>query len=255
MEERNENTPWYQCWFNTPYYHILYKDRNEEEARLFLDNLFSYLSLPAKASVWDMACGKGRHAIYIAQKGFDSFGTDISPNSIEEAGKCAAGKGAHASFFVHDMRGPLRINYFDCVLNIFTSLGYFETRRDDERVLQSAFQACRSGRYFVVDFMNAVKTLNNLVAEEEKLVDGILFKIRRKLERGAFMKEINFFAEGRQFNYTEKVRAYTKDDLLAMAQTAGFSLINTFGNYKLENFNENQSDRLILLLKKSSPII
>ena len=49
---------WFESWFNTPYYHILYKDRNDSEAQLFMDNLVHYLNLPEQGTILDLACGK-----------------------------------------------------------------------------------------------------------------------------------------------------------------------------------------------------
>jgi len=42
---------WFASWFDTPYYHILYKERNYREAQLFMDNLTHYLNLPEKSKV------------------------------------------------------------------------------------------------------------------------------------------------------------------------------------------------------------
>lgn len=61
-QDRNTEN-WFSSWFDTPYYHILYKDRNYREAQVFMDNLTHYLNLPEKAKVLDLACGKGRHSI------------------------------------------------------------------------------------------------------------------------------------------------------------------------------------------------
>ena len=36
---------WFESWFDTKYYHILYKERNDEEAQLLMDNLTHYLNL------------------------------------------------------------------------------------------------------------------------------------------------------------------------------------------------------------------
>jgi len=80
---------WFASWFDTPYYHILYKERNYREAQIFMDNLTHYLNLPEKAKVLDLACGKGRHAIYLNQLGFEVIGADLSENSIAEASKIA----------------------------------------------------------------------------------------------------------------------------------------------------------------------
>ena len=78
---------WFESWFDTPYYHILYKERNDDEAQLLMDNLTQYLNLPEEAKILDLACGKGRHSIYLNQLGFDVTGADLSTNSIAEAKK------------------------------------------------------------------------------------------------------------------------------------------------------------------------
>src|SRR6478736_3856513 len=79
---QTKNQNWFASWFDTPYYHILYKDRDEEEAEFFMDNLVHYLNLPEEAKILDLACGKGRHAFHLIQLGFDVTGADLSVNSI-----------------------------------------------------------------------------------------------------------------------------------------------------------------------------
>ena len=75
MTENIKSTPkkWYASWFDSPFYHILYKDRNYNEAQHFMDNLTGYLNLPDHAKILDLACGAGRHSIFINKMGFDFF--------------------------------------------------------------------------------------------------------------------------------------------------------------------------------------
>ena len=113
---------WFASWFDTPYYHILYKERNYREAQIFMDNLTHYLNLPEKAKVLDLACGKGRHAIYLNQLGFEVIGADLSENSIAEASK---NSNSSLQFQVHDMREKFD-DQFDAIFNLFTSFGYFD---------------------------------------------------------------------------------------------------------------------------------
>ncbi|HCY89433.1 MAG TPA: class I SAM-dependent methyltransferase, partial [Chitinophagaceae bacterium] len=76
---------WFEEWFDTPYYHELYAGRDSQEASAFVDQLIQYLK-PAPGSVMlDVACGTGRHAIELADKGFDVTGIDLSQQSIEQA--------------------------------------------------------------------------------------------------------------------------------------------------------------------------
>ena len=69
---------WYASWFDTPFYHILYKDRDHSEAQLFMDNLTNYLNIPEQGEILDLACGKGRHSMYLNSLGYDVTGVDLS---------------------------------------------------------------------------------------------------------------------------------------------------------------------------------
>ena len=62
---------WFGEWFDSPYYHVLYKHRNEDEAKAFIDHLITYFQFSENDLIQDLACGKGRHAIYLNKKGFD----------------------------------------------------------------------------------------------------------------------------------------------------------------------------------------
>ena len=48
----------------------------------------------------DLGCGAGNYAIYLAQRGFEVTGVDISPAAIEIARKSAEAKGLKCDFFV-----------------------------------------------------------------------------------------------------------------------------------------------------------
>ena len=117
---------WFKDWFNSPYYHQLYKNRDLKEAELFIDKLVQHLKVSPGSRMLDVGCGKGRHCIQLAGKGFDVTGIDLSEESIEEALKYEQ---ENLHFFTHDMRLPFWINYFDYAFNFFTSFGYFKTER------------------------------------------------------------------------------------------------------------------------------
>lgn len=124
---------WFQHWFDTKYYHILYQDRNDEEAHLFMKNLTSFLDLKEDNKVLDLPCGKGRHSKFLNSLGYDVIGADLSQNSIAFA-KQFENDSLH--FEVHDMREPFQTK-FDAILNLFTSFGYFDEEQSNIEVLEN----------------------------------------------------------------------------------------------------------------------
>lgn len=240
-----KNPNWFACWFDTPYYHILYKERNYREAQLFMDNLTHYLNLPEKAKVLDLACGKGRHSIYLNQLGYEVVGADLSENSIIEANK---NKNHNLSFQVHDMRDSFE-DKFDAIFNLFTSFGYFENDEDNLTTLKAMKDSLTEHGFAVIDFMNVNQVIDNLVPEEVKTVDGIDFHIKRYVSNGHIFKEIDFEDQGQKFHFTEKVKALTLKDFEVMMEEAGIYLLDIFGDYKLKKFHKIDSERLIMIFK------
>lgn len=242
---QKEKNTWFASWFDTPYYHILYKDRDYEEAQVFMDNITNYLNLPEDSKILDLACGKGRHSIYLNQLGYDVTGADLSENSIAEASKFSNNK---LHFTVHDMRVSFD-EKFDAIFNLFTSFGYFENDEDNLTTLKAIKESLSEYGFAVIDFMNVHHVIKNLVPEETKTVEGIDFKIKRYVEDGHIFKEIDFEDKGEKFHFVEKVQALTLEDFEEMMDEADIFLLDTFGDYKLKKFYKNESERLIMVFK------
>ena len=236
---------WFSTWFDSPYYHILYKNRNEEEAQVFMDNITNYLNMPENGTILDLACGKGRHSIYLNKLGYQVTGVDLSENSIAIANESS---NESLQFKTHDMREPVNETY-DAVFNLFTSFGYFDTYEDNIKTLKAIKDSINEYGFGVIDFFNADFIIENLVAEETKEIDGITFNIKRFVENKKIIKEIRFEDKGETYNFTEKVSAFTLTDFEAMMEEAGIYLLEIFGDYKLKKFYKTQSERLIMIFK------
>ena len=238
---------WFINWFDSPYYHILYKDRNKKEARIFIDNLLTYLQIPKKSTLLDVACGKGRHAIYFNKKGMNVVGIDLSKKSIQIAKK---NSNKNLQFGVWDMRKVFKQNTFDIVTNLFTSFGYFEKNEDEQKAINAMAQNLKKEGILVIDFMNTKKVTKHLIKYEKKTVNQINFKIKRRLKKKYIIKDIAFSDNGEDFKFQEKVKALTLVDLSDLISNAKLKIIDIFGNYQLEDFNVLKSERLIIVCKK-----
>jgi SAM-dependent methyltransferase len=239
---------WFSEWFDSPYYHLLYKNRDDKEAELFIDNLIALLHIKQGQKILDLPCGKGRHSVYFNKKGFNVTGLDLSPRNIEYASQFVNNS---LHFFVHDMRVPYATAEFDYVVNLFTSFGYFEKEEEDLASMKTLAQALKPGGILTIDFMNTPEVLRDLKGQQLQPRDGIDFCIHRKLENGFVIKDILFEDKGHKYHFEEKVKAMTTANFMTLFDCAGLQLKHLFGNYKLEPYNEQTSDRMIFVLQKN----
>jgi SAM-dependent methyltransferase len=236
---------WFTDWFNTSYYHILYKERNDTEAQLFIKNITALLDLDKSTHILDLPCGKGRHSVFLNSLGYIVTGADLSENSINLA-KNHENDTLH--FEVQDMRTTFN-NKYDAVFNLFTSFGYFEDDKEDLLILQNIKNGLTTNGYFVFDFLNAHLVKENLIAAETKVVDAITFNIKREISNGFIEKHISFFADGKNRAYTERVKYLDLPKMTSYLEKVGFKIEKTFGDYDLNNFDAKNSKRLIIVAK------
>ncbi len=241
------NREWFGEWFNSPYYHILYQHRDEKEAKSFIDQLISYFHFKPTDRILDLACGKGRHAIYLNKKGFDVTGLDLSPKNIDFASKF---ENDRLKFYVHDMRFPWKGEPFDYILNLFTSFGYFETKGENQQAINAITQNLKENGRLLIDFLNPYTVINNLVPEETKLIKGIVFNIKKYLEGEYIVKEISFTDRGEHYHFYEKVKAIRRVKFMEYFKNAGLELVDLFSEYDLQPYIAEKSTRMIFVLKK-----
>ncbi len=238
---------WFETWFDSPFYHILYKNRDDSEAQFFIDNLINYLKPKSNDKFLDLACGKGRHSIYLNSKGLDTQGCDLSPQSILYAKQF---ENESLSFFEHDMRNKIVHQKFDFVLNLFTSFGYFEDKSDNLKTLISVENALTENGVLVIDFFNASNIIENLISNEIKIIDDIKFEINRKVENGYIIKNITFNANKKDYHFTEKVQVINLHDFENLLKKVDLEIIRIFGSYQLDTFDIKNSKRLIIIAQK-----
>jgi len=234
---------WYSSWFDTPFYHILYKDRDDKEAQSFMDTLTYYLNISQNSTILDLACGKGRHSLYLNSIGYDVTGLDLSKQSISEAKQKENGR---LCFEVHDMSKPY-IKQFDTVFNLFTSFGYFDCDEDNLNTIKAIKANLKPNGIGVIDFMNIDVVKNSLKQDDIKTVNGIDFYLKRSVKNGYIVKDIAFNFKGQDFNFYERVKAFSLNDFKTMFEQAELTLLDVFGDYQLNTFNKQNSERLIMI--------
>ena len=242
---------WFKDWFNSPYYHLLYQNRNDQEALAFINRLIEYLNPSKNAMMLDMACGKGRHSKALADMGFEVTGVDLSEASIEHASFQQTEK---LHFYQHDMRLPFRINYYDYVFNFFTSFGYFKTQREHSNAIKNIVQNLKKDGVFVIDYLNVQYISDRLVESTTTTKEGIEFLVTKWEDEKHFFKQIQISENGshtlEENAYTERVAKFSLLDFEEMLSLQNTVITDVFGDYNLNSYDTIISPRMIIVAKK-----
>jgi SAM-dependent methyltransferase len=240
---------WYKDWFNSPFYHKLYFDRDEAEAQRFINNLLEFLKPEPDSLMLDVACGKGRHSKFLASKGFDVTGIDISIDSIHYAKQFETDR---LHYFQHDMRLPAWVNYFDYAFNFFTSFGYFPTRREHDDAMRTIVQSLKSTGIVLFDYLNVHYVEERLVHNEVKKIDDTAYEIHRWHDEDFFYKKITVTDPTlrKPMTYIEKVAKFSLGDFTDMLSFQKMQVEQVFGDYSLNGYNVKTTPRMIVIARK-----
>lgn len=240
---------WFEDWFDSPLYELLYANRNEEEAQKLADLIEKKIPAEEYPNIVDVGCGRGRHSITLAERGYHTTGLDLSMQAIEKAQRIADDRGLqNIKFHIRDMRQPLSAR-FDAALNLFTTFGYFMENEENERVLKSVNNMLRNNGLFLIDYLNSEKVKSELVPEEKGNHEGVEYTIKRYVEHGCVYKNIWFSGDKVESpkEYNERVKLYDLKWFEDVMRRSGFSIREVMGSYSGDVFNESSSPRLIIL--------
>ena len=232
-------------WFNSDYYHILYKNRDKKEAEFFINNLIKKLKIKKKSKILDLACGVGRHSFYLNKKGMNVIGIDNSENNIKKAKK-------FENKFLKFKKKEMTEDYgqeFDFIFNLFTSFGYINEKHN-LNTFKSINNSLINHGILVIDYLNVFKLKEELVEKETKKIGNIIFNIKRSFKDNFIVKKIKIKDNNEIFYFEERVMELTKNDFQDYLKKFNFEILDVYGNYNLENYHKN-SERLIMIIKKS----
>jgi SAM-dependent methyltransferase len=241
--------PWYKDWFSSPFYHKLYFERDEEEAKNFIYKLIAFIQPQPGCRMLDAACGRGRYTRILAEAGFDVTGFDLSFESIKHAKQFQS---PNLEFYQHDMRFLFRTNYYDCVFNFFTSFGYFATRREHDDAIRSFAAALKPEGLLVIDYLNVHWAEDHLVHQETKNISGTVFDINRWGDETHFYKKIviSDLSLPAPEEHTERVAKFSLGDFTDMLAFQNLQIVEVFGDYRLIPYDDRKTPRMIIVAKK-----
>ncbi len=247
------DTPWYKTFFGEDYLHLYEPVLTPERTQREVDGIVNLLALPQGSSILDLCCGHGRHAIPLAQRGYQVTGQDLSEVFLHEAEKEALEKSVHVDWLHGDMRNIPFENEFDACINIFTAFGYLETQDEDQQVLKQVYRALKPGGLFLLEIIHREGLMRHFSPHMiEHHPDGLIVLEERSFDLFTSRSEVTItmiYPDGQRTEYSHSLRVYTLTELVQMLEVAGLHVKAYFGAWDrsaltIDNF------RLILLSQK-----
>ena len=235
---------WYRHWFGDEYLKM-YPHRDGKDAEQLISLIDRHVSL-AGQNILDLACGPGRHANRLHQRGAHVTGLDLSETLLRLAN---GGENREAADYVRaDMLAmPFGGEKFDGVTNLFTSFGYFPNDEMHRNVINSVGQLLKPGGWFVIDFLHDRQVRDNIVPEVEQELGGRQVQITKELTEGGKYVEKRMRVEGKE--HLERVRLFSPEELASMITGAGMAIEHQYGDYS-GNPIVAQSPRAIFIARK-----
>jgi SAM-dependent methyltransferase len=241
---------WYKGWFGKEYL-LVYPHRNEAEAQRQIDFLQKYLAIPKDAKILDLCCGNGRHALELKKLGYDVVGIDLSEELLDVAQKKALEDDIDLKLVRCDMREIPYNDYFDLIVQFFTSFGYFESDDENQKVLSAISKSLKIGGKFLIDYLNPDCVVKNLIQKDEKMISDFLLIQERWVDNSTrrVNKKITMTKDGKSSVFNESVRLYTLNEIREMAGKDGLKLTDIYGDFDGSKY-DSDSPRMILIGEK-----
>jgi 2-polyprenyl-3-methyl-5-hydroxy-6-metoxy-1,4-benzoquinol methylase len=241
---------WYKDWFDSENYLRVYSHRDQTEADRLVELITRTINLRSSVLVLDMACGAGRHAISFAKLGYKLTAIDLSQRLISEAKKNAKQEGVEIDFVLSDILEYETSKKFELVINLFTSIGYFENDEENYAVISKAYTLLKKGGFFVLDYFNKNFLLKHLIPTTVFSENGTKISQNRSIEGTRIVKKISIVRNDSTEEFYESVRLYSHEEILTYIEKAGFTILKQYGDYFGNDYESETSQRLIIFAMK-----
>jgi len=163
------------------YYDLLYRDKDYRGETDYICGLLEKFA-PGAKSILDLGCGTGRHAVSLAERGFDVFGVDLSNKMIAKAGERKTQLSSHISqkvnFEVADIRKLNIGKNFDVIVSLFHVLSYQTTDEDLQAVFEVVAEHLEPEGIFIFDFWYGPAVLAEKPEVREKKKSNRQWRLR-----------------------------------------------------------------------------
>lgn len=243
---------WFETFFDEDYLEIYVDVLLPEVTAGQVDGIEKLLDLQPGARILDLACGHGRHAIALAERGYDVTGFDLSATFLKRAREDAAIRGTQVRWMQGDMRELDFESEFDAVINVFTAFGYFEDESDDTKTLDRVRASLRPEGLFLIETLFRDGLPARFTPKSyDKTSRGrlVLHDHNWDLEKDVIEDQVTLInPDGTKKEYRTSVRMRTLREYLALMRSSGLEPETWYGG--LNGVQLDFSCRRLVLLSR-----
>ncbi|MDB4934229.1 MAG: methyltransferase [Labilithrix sp.] len=249
---RKKTRPWWEDLFNDDFIRTMAKITDADIARE-ANFIEESLGCEAGATILDLACGTGRHAVELATRGYQVVGFDLSLAMLARASDEAQDRKQKINFVQGDMREMTFEETFDGVFSWNTSFGYCDEEKN-AAVIAKVHRALKKGGQVLLDVVNRDKLVrqapslawfegDGCICMDEMQIDFITS--RMKVKRTLMMDD------GRTKEIEYSIRVYSLHELGKMLHDNGFRVAEVSGRTGTPGvFFGCESPRTLILAEK-----
>jgi len=241
--------PWFEEVFDEDYLRTLPFMRPDQTLRE-VEFIMEALRLGPGTEVLDVACGYGRHAIELVQRGVSVTGLDLSLPLLIRAADESQRRSLSVNFVHADMREMAFERQFDGAYSMLTSFGYFD-EETNLRVAERIGRALKPGARFLLDVVNRDYIVSDLPVRVWWEGTGcvVLEEVDFNFHTSRILTHRSIvFEDGRQVEQEISVRAYSLHEIGRLLRQAGFRVIDVSGGLSTRGQFFGSSSRSLLVL-------
>jgi len=244
---------WYIDFFGHDYLRIYQPFLTPERTERQVEELIKLLALPPGSKILDLCCGHGRHAIPLAQRGYEVTGLDLSEVFLQKAQADAEAQGVSVRWVRSDMREIPFEDEFDAVINMFSAFGYLEDEEEDLKVLHQVRKALKPGGLFLMEIIHREALMRRFEPRGWHYgEDGMIVLEDRRFNLLTGRNEVEvtlIYPDGKRTVYHHAMRIYSLTELARLLQAAGLTVEATYGGLDGNELTLD-SRRLVILARK-----
>jgi len=207
--------------------------------------------LQSPPAVLDLCCGFGRVSAELARRGFNVTGVDITESYLRTAKEDALYENLNIEYIHADARDFTRAQYFDVIVNLYISFGYFKDKKDDLLLLRNAYESLKQGGSFIIETLGKEIAVRDFIEGEwfEKAGYTVLTQYEALDSWSLLKNRWILLKDGDRYEKTFVQRLYSASELRDMLFDAGFSNVEIYSDWD-ESPYDQKAAKLIAVARK-----